>query len=251
MQKNKTLIVGFGEIGKSLHEVLYENYMCDVIDPAQNIDTATVGSKYDVMHICFPPIPNFIKIVKTYQKKYKPRYTVIHATVPIGTSEKCGAFHSPVRGVHPNIAEGIKTFTKYFAPKNKYLAAYFRKAGVPIKELATARTTEALKIWDTTYYGWNIIFEKLLKEWCDKNKLDFDMIYTEGNNSYNAGYKILNRPEVVRPVLKHKDGEIGGHCVIHNLSLFKSPIAEFILKHNERFTLPKVRKGSSKKQRRS
>lgn len=244
MKKNKTLIVGYGEIGSSLCEVLETVYDVEVHDPAKN--NLALMEKYDVMHICFPPSKNFVKLVKHYQKTFKPTYTVIHSTVPVGTSRMLKAYHSPVRGVHPNIAEGIKTFVKYLAPKSEYLTKYFKKAGINIHQVDDSRTTESLKIWDTTYYGWNIAFEKLLHEWCKENKIDYNIVYSHANNSYNEGYKKLGRPEVVRPVLKHMDGGIGGHCVINNLALFKSPIGEFIKKHNERFKMPKVRKGSSK-----
>ena len=86
------------------------------------------------MHICIPPIKGYEQIIKSYIGIFKPRYTVIHSTFAVGTAKKLKCFHSPVRGIHPNIAEGIKTFVKYLAPKNKIVADYFRKAKINIRE---------------------------------------------------------------------------------------------------------------------
>ncbi len=96
-------------------------------------------------------------------------------------------------------------------------------------------TSEALKLWDTTQYGWMIVLNKEIKKWCDENGLDFEVIYTEANKSYNEGYQKLGRPEVMRPYLKYMSGKVGGHCIVPNCRLLNSEIAKFILKKNRSY----------------
>ena len=86
-----------------------------------------------------------------------------------------------------------------------------------------------MKLWDTTYYGWNIVFEKAVKSYCDEHGLDFKVVYTWANEGYNKGYAKLGISNVQRPVLKDYPGKIGGHCVIPNATLLGGDVADFIL----------------------
>jgi len=194
-------------------------------------------SGIEILHICYPYSERFVEITKDYIKKYKPKYTVIHSTVPVGITRKCGenVFHSPVRGIHPDLEGGLKTFVKYLAPVNQELKEYFNRAGIKITMVDEPEITEALKIWSTTYYGWNIIFEKELYKWCQKHNLDFNIIYVDANKTYNEGYSKLGRKNVVRPILRHMKGKIGGHCIIPNCELLDSEIAKIILKFNKKY----------------
>lgn len=225
----KSLIIGKGEVGQALHQVLSKKFDVMIIDK----EPEQTDSMIDIMHICFPYSEKFVDIVHKYQKQYQPKFTVIHSTVPVGTSAQCGAYHSPIRGVHPNLAEGIETFVKYLGPANFALKEYFAMAGITVQLVKEAKTAEAIKLWDTTYYGWNIVFQKELHKWCEANNADFDMIYTDANNTYNKGYTELGMPYVVRPVLKYMDGKIGGHCVMPNVELFDSPVCKFIKEVNK------------------
>jgi len=222
------LIIGYGEVGQGLHKILN----CDVYD--LNYQKMSFG-RYAVVHICFPYGKKFIKIVKDYQKRLQPKLTIIHSTVPIGTSRKLKAVHSPIRGAHPNLEQGIRTFIKYFGgAQAKQAAALFKKFKIKTRCFPDAETTEAIKLWDTTQYGWQIILAKEIKNWCDQNNLNFEEIYREANHDYNNGYLQLNRPEVVRPYLINKAGPIGGHCVVPNSYLINSPIARHIIKYNKK-----------------
>lgn len=226
----RSLIIGKGEVGKALFKVLKKHYPTFIRDKKDlKIDNI------EIIHICFPYSKSFIKDVKKYQKEYKPKYTIIHSTVPVGTSRKLKAYHSPVRGVHPNLEKGIKTFVKYLAPDNKELKRYFKKAGIKVKTFNKQETTELAKILDTTYYGWNIVFCKEVKRICDKYGLNFDDVYTEFNKTYNEGYTKLGKKNVVRPVLKPVKGKIKGHCVINNCLLLKDKITEIILNFNKKY----------------
>ena len=75
------LVIGVGEIGLAIKQVLD----CDGYDEYKNM--TEVQNEYDVLHICFPYNDDFIHQVKAYQKRVNPILTIIHSTVPIGTSE--------------------------------------------------------------------------------------------------------------------------------------------------------------------
>ena len=229
----RTIIVGYGQIGIALYKILKEHYPIGVVDDKKEgadfevLDSPynqgnTVVGEYDILHICFPYSDEFISEVKRYQALYKPKYTVIHSTVPRGTSDKCGAIHSPIRGIHPNLESGIRTFPKFLGGKQaSEVADYFRKAGLKVILYDKAETTEALKLFDTEYYRHCIEFAQRVKRYCDERGLNFSEVYTIPNQTYNEGYTKLGMSEVVRPVLQPIMKEIGGHCLIPNSKLIQ------------------------------
>ena len=221
-----SLIIGRGEVGTSLYNVLKKKYDVSIRDK----EDVEINKQVYVLHICFPYFKDFVNEVKSYIDVYQPKYTVIHSTVPIGTTFQCMAYHSPIRGMHPNMEKGIKTFVKYLAPKNNELKKYFEKAGIKIKLVDKQENTEALKIFDTTQYGLSIKAEKIIHKFCKENDLDFGIVYTDANNTYNSGYISLGLKNVTRPVLKHYDGPIGGHCILNNCNLLKNSLTNFVKK---------------------
>ncbi len=203
----RQLVIGCGEVGTAVAGLLDAD-KCDV-------NVSAPREQYDVIHVCFPYSTEFCQHVANYQAKFRPSLTVIHSTVPLGTSRACGAVHSPVRGKHPNLQESLKIFVKFFGgARANEAAALFSQcscACVPDQE-----TTEALKLWDTTIYGVNIALEKTIHEWCKKNNVDFQTVYTYANETYNAGYLAMGNPEFCKYVLKHVPGPVSGHCVKPN-----------------------------------
>lgn len=209
-----TLIIGAGEIGKSLFSVLDKYYKCHVIDKGE-----AYPRNFEIIHICFPYSEEFKKQVKEYQESYSPKHTVIHATVPVGTSKSLNALHSPVVGIHPHLEESITTFTKFFGGENaSEVADYFRRAGVKVSIHDKAETTELMKIMSTTFYGLSIEFTKEMKRLCDKYQVPFEA-WTLWNNNYNSGYEKLGYPEYKKPNLVPMMKKVGGHCVRENMEL--------------------------------
>ena len=161
--------------------------------------------------------------------------TIIHATVAVGVSLGLGAVHSPIRGMHPNLYEGVKTFVKFFGGARAGEASeHFRRAGVKVMIFDRSDTTEALKLFDTLYYGVCVEYAKEVKRHCDDKGLNFSDVYRLANISYNLGYKELGHEEFVRPVLEPIMGKIGGHCILPNARLLNTPFANFILELNEK-----------------
>lgn len=201
------LVIGLGEVGSAVQKVLE----CPGIDKGDTIPKA------DIIHVCIPYSDKFVDIVKDYQEKTGAKLTVIHSTVAVGTSDKLGAVHSMIRGVHPNLEQGIRTFVKFFGgEKAKEASQLFLEKGVKVKIVKDARTAEATKLWSTEQYRRAILLNKEIYKWCQDNDVDFNDVYTEANKTYNAGYTELGRTEVMKPVLKYMEGPILGHCVEPN-----------------------------------
>lgn len=236
------LVIGMGEVGKAVLEVLKVKNIAEGIDKGETADP----NAYGMLHICIPctdPL-EFVDIVGDYYQKYATpnAIIVIHSSVPLGTTELLGenAVHSPIRGVHPHLFEGVMTFVKYFGGKRAMEAAEpFAKSGVKTHVYDDPRNTEYGKLMDTTQYGHMLLIEKQIYEDCRNKGLDFDIVYTDFNETYNQGYKELGMGHVQRPVLKHMEGKIGGHCVRENARLAErldSPLARrFNEIHREMF----------------
>jgi hypothetical protein len=225
----RDIIVGMGEMGKSIHALFGRSpWTYDVNDGELDSIIHYPSFECGILHICFPYNDNFIKQVKSYQKRFKPNWTVIHSTVPVGTSRKCGAIHSPVVGIHPHLYESLETFTKFFGGENASdVADIFKRQGCSIYVTDKPETTELMKILCTTNYGLNIEFTKEAKRLCDANEVPFEM-FTIWNNNYNQGYEKLGYPQYHRYNLIPLMKKIGGHCVISNYSLLKSKFTQFL-----------------------
>ena len=219
----KTLIIGAGEVGISLYRVLKPYYPVTIKDK-EKLEIKGI----EILHICFPYSKDFIKKVREYQKEYKPKYTIIHSTVKIGTSKKLDAVHSPVVGIHPYLEQSLKTFIKFLGgEKAGEVADYFRRAGIKAYITGKSETTELTKILSTTKYGLDISFTKEVKRLCEENKVPFEF-WTLWNKNYNFGYEKLGYPEYQRPELIPIMKKIKGHCVSQNLKLLKTKFNKLI-----------------------
>lgn len=234
--------MGYGEVGKAIASFYTDPFIQDLQDHSFPADV-----QFDILHICIPYSMNFLPAAQAAIEKWGQAALVfIHSTVPVGTTAELGKsykmiVHSPVRGVHPNLAEGVKTFPKYigadFAGAAQLAFEHLEEIGIEPFVLYKSATTELLKLLDTTYYGINIAFHAYAKKICDRERVSFDMVMTEANRSYNKGYTTLGKPNVIRPVLFPPEGDkIGGHCVIPNAELLleqfgEDPILQAILRH--------------------
>jgi UDP-N-acetyl-D-mannosaminuronate dehydrogenase len=219
-------IIGHGEIGSSLHKVYAEfsKFNIVVVDP--NLGLNDDINNCDILNICIPYFDNFVDIVNEYITKSNPKLTVIHSTVAPNTTSKIEGkvCHSPVRGLHPNLDTGIKTFVKWIGSEDISTALEYQNH---LKELnvnsyvcKNSKTTEYAKLLDTTYYGVCIAFHNDVLDLCEKEEINFDEVMTNYNQTYNLGYQTLGKHNVIRPVL-YGGKKIGGHCVIPNAKILK------------------------------
>lgn len=247
--KNKcVLIAGFGEVGEAVSK-LYKGTAHEVhlLDPSKGHKLPEKGD-FDIIHICFPckELRTFTQAVLGLVRNYGKRsLVIIHSTVPAGTTEVIAkshkyVVHSPVRGVHPNLLKGLKTFVKFVgtdtAGPGIHAAEHLNELGIKTEIVRKSSATELLKLLDTTYYGLAIAYHAYAKKLCDRKGVSFESVMTRANLTYNEGYKKLGKGNVVRPVLYPPEGAIGGHCVIPNVKLLikhvgKDPILEAIVRH--------------------
>lgn len=220
-EKNKIGILGYGEVGQAIAKFYRNPKIKDL-----KRDDGLKG--VEILHVCLPWMSNdFVKIVKKEIKKIKPRLTIIHSTIAPGTTKEIGGMvvHSPIRGMHPNLYPGIKTFLKYIGADNKKAGKsaerHFKKLGIKTKVFQSSITTEIGKLLDTSYYGLCIAWHGEMKKICDKAKIDFDKAITDFNQTYNEGYKKIGKKNVIRPVLYPPKGGIAGHCIIPNAKILK------------------------------
>ncbi len=232
MRKKRILVVGMGEVGKAIFDLLNESdrYHVEGYD-SKNSPAVPVGV-FDYLHVCIPYTGDgsvFVDAVSKYAFRHKPHLIIIHSTVQVGTSDivrgKTGALvvHSPVRGKHPNLLPSLKVFTKYIGPCSmeaaKVCADHFEEIGIPHAVLSGTKESEVGKILSTTYYGLCIAWHQEMKRICDQFGVSFEQAVTEFNETYNDGYEKMDMPHVRRPVLH--PGFIGGHCVMQNIDILK------------------------------
>jgi len=224
-----SLILGKGEIGKALFSVLKDaNYEVEILDRGMRLKRT-----FDIIHICFPFSRNFIREVRRYQRLYQPSYTIIHSTVPVGTSRKLKAIHSPVRGRHPFLVEGLKSYLKFLSGSQaSEVADYFRRAGFRIYLTDKTETTELMKILENFIYALGIEFIKEVKRIFTSLNLPFEA-FTLWNQDGNRTLKDLKVEEFVKINLVPIKTSQGGHCTQENTMFFhelsKNPLAIYVL----------------------
>lgn len=239
--KKKIGILGYGEIGKAVAK-FYQSFLIRDVNMNQFVPNL------DVLHVCLPFIKNFNQVVAENISAYRPRLVIIHSTVGPGVTKKLyekfgNVVHSPVRGVHPALYEGIKTFVKYVGADNDKLGQravrHLRSLGIKqVTLIMPSVATELGKLFDTTYYGLCIAYHAYANKVCNKVGAKFEDVMTEFNKTYNEGYKKLGKKNVIRPVLSYpSDNKIGGHCILPNADILRKSfgrdvILDSILRHS-------------------
>lgn len=208
----RSIVIGLGETGGPLREVLD----CDGYDPKSG--EALQSGDYDILNICIPYSDDFERIVSEYQSKFKPTVTVIHSTVPIGTTRKIpDAVHSPILGKHGNMTSSIQMFVKWVGGDLAMLAAeYFRERGLIVKVVETSEETEAMKLMCLAKYGVYIAMAQYQKEICERLGIPYGHVFEWDKNYNDHVHETLRRPYIIPP---GRSG-LGGHCVSQNMEHF-------------------------------
>ncbi len=214
MENNTHLVVGLGEIGFPIYQILRERYGDLVFgyDPKISTHTPKPIPPLKSLHICIPWGNNFIGIVTAYQRQYQPEVTVVHSTVPIGTTKQIyNAVHSPVLGRHPSLYNDIKKFTKWIGGSLSGKAGtIFRDCNLETREVMDSDLTEFLKLACLAKYGMSIAFADYLNKVCTANGFDYENVMR-----WDMDYNSSVSPTLQRPILSPPQGSrIGGHCVI-------------------------------------
>jgi len=226
----RTLIIGAGETGQALFEILSRSYETLRIDPKFGF-SAKIDS-CDIMNVCIGYSSDFVDIVCEYQKKYHPYLTVIHSTVPVGTTSKIkDAVHSPILGDHTNMKNSIMKFTKWIGGmRADEIYRMFLMAGIVCKTVPTSEETELLKLMCLAKYGMSIAFAQYQKNCFDKSGFDYSHVL-----EWDINYNMNAKPYQQRPLIRPPENKIGGHCVIPGTKMlnemFPNPILEEVLKY--------------------
>jgi UDP-N-acetyl-D-mannosaminuronate dehydrogenase len=213
--KNSVLVVGLGEIGRPLMQVLSRHHPTFGLDVEPSTE---LPADVDIMHICYPfRIPNFIEETVKYIEKFSPRVTVLNSTVAVGTtreiSARCGAsvVNSPVRGKHARMEADLLHYDKFVGATTRdtaeYVARHFNQADMKTRILSSPEATELAKLTETTYFGLMIAWAQEVERYCDGLGLDYD----EFVSMYD---EVPFFPQV-----KFFPGVIGGHCVMSNIEI--------------------------------
>jgi len=251
MVNERVLVVGLGEVGHPLFDLLrecgrFEVYGFDLnAGKMRELGQAALPSEVDVMHVCIPfqDGEEFIKNVGEYIGRFRPKLVIINSTVASGTTMEiyelfsgvCLVAHSPVRGVHNSLDYmrwELKRWIKYVGgadEESAYAAAkHFEKVGLKTKVLKSCVETEMAKLFETTYRAWMISCFQEMHRISRHFGADFDGIVDFLEDTHRVR---LDRP-IMFP------GVIGGHCLIPNTELllkaYDSEFLRLILNSNER-----------------
>ncbi len=245
MKKPVVGILGAGEVGQTVSKIFSKKY--SVLKKDLNYDELK-KFKIEVLHVCLPYNNKFETIVLAQIKKNKPKLAIIHSTVKPGTTAKIfkkakiPTVHSPVMGTHPNLESDILKFVKIIGPEDRESAKlavnHLKSVGIKSRIFRNSLESEIAKLFDTTYYGWNIIFSKIVWQVCKKAGVNFENVYTNLNKIYNEGYR-ESKENVIRPILNYQPGPIGGHCVVPNAKLLHSSspniVSKTLIAENKKF----------------
>jgi UDP-N-acetyl-D-mannosaminuronate dehydrogenase len=248
-KKENVLVVGLGEVGRTLFELLKESehfsaYALD-IDQEKMRQTGqnTLPETVDVMHICLPcgDRKKFVNTVAGYAERFKPKLTIINSTVLPGTTQQvhtrcsCLVAHSPVRGVHKSSEHmkwELKRWTKYIGGAEPQAAEatrkHFEKIGLKTKVLKSCLETELAKLFETAYRAWMIACFQEMHRISKHFGADFPNVVDFLEDTHRVRH---DRPVMFPDV-------IGGHCLIPNTELllksYDSDFLRLILKSNEK-----------------
>jgi UDP-N-acetyl-D-mannosaminuronate dehydrogenase len=220
--KSTTIIIGLGEIGKPLFNLIAkaENEKTIGID----IQPIEISESVGIMHICIPfQLENgFVKTVTEYAKKYKPEIVVVNSTVTPGTSKSIEmsssipTVYSPVRGKHARMETELLLYTKFIAGTNKeavkIVDKHFKHVGMKTKIISNPSALELSKLLETTYFG-------LLVSWAQ----EMDRFAKQVNGEYSEITPFFEEISYLPPVI-FQPGFIGGHCIMQNIKLLKSQL---------------------------
>jgi len=247
--KSVVLVVGLGEVGYSLFELLkesekFEVYGLDLDEKImRKIEQDSLPEKIDVLHVCYPCVDqeNFVRITLKYIERFKPKLTIVNSTVSPGTTNKIYAVskrlvvHSPTRGVHKNrdtMKKYLLFLVKYIGGVNESAARiardHFEALGMKTKVLKSPLETELGKIFETTYRAWMIACFQEMHRISKHFGADFDDVV----DFLEDDYKIRGDKPIMFPSV------IGGHCLIPNTELllksYDSKFLHLILDSNEK-----------------
>lgn len=239
----KDIVAGLGEIGLPILKILSSKQTVVGFDTNEKLMNKSKFKKYQeyhtsFLHVAIPFTNNFQSNISKLSKKFHPECIVIHSTISPKTTEKLQKsfkipiIYSATRGVHKNMINDLKRYTKFFsisknAPKRQWAISAFSKkmnaAGIKTRQMSKPETLELAKIvCDTSYLGWLVNYAQISNMIAMKFNIDYDEMWSFSDEINKF---LGNRPKMF-------PGFIGGHCVIPNLELINNESLNMINKIN-------------------
>jgi UDP-N-acetyl-D-mannosaminuronate dehydrogenase len=213
------VVAGLGEVGCPLMNILSRTFTCAGID----VDPVTIECEVSVLHICYPfQIGSFNAVTAEYICKLRPELTIIHSSVPPGTTREIQehvvdypvAF-SPVRGKHVRMEDDMLRYRKFVAaPRQRAVGAaldHLSQAGFHTGSFPSPEVGELAKLLETTYLGVLIAWAQEMERLAAQYGGTFNDV-----NSFVEEIDFL--PSHTYP------GVIGGHCVMPNIELLRGRV---------------------------
>ena len=230
-------VIGLGEIGQALYDILSKSRNTYGYDLKDSISIKNRKNIY-ALHIAIPYSVNFVEQVIKYTNIYDPEIVVIHSTVPVGTTAfisdtmlETSVFHSPVRGKHPDLCEGILTYVNYISyeeedfPAALELQIELEDLGMKVKTIENTKNTELGKLLSLARYGVYLSFAKEQEDMCKTYGLSYKTVVTEFEESRNEGLRNIGEEDLQQPLLTPFNNFVGGHCVTENMAMLSTQIS--------------------------
>jgi hypothetical protein len=208
------LVVGLGEVGGPLLEILREAHLA----AGRDIDDQPF-SGVRVLHLCYPFGDDFVASASRYVALYEPELVIVNSTVIPGTSRAVNdetgvpTVYSPVRGKHTKMREELMRYRKFVAGSSPEACAiaeeHFAAAGMVTERMSSFETLELAKLLETSYFG-------LLIAWAQ----EMDRFADSVGSDYHEALAFFDEIGFLPPV-RFEPGFIGGHCVMPNLDLLE------------------------------
>jgi UDP-N-acetyl-D-mannosaminuronate dehydrogenase len=217
VDKALVVVAGLGEVGRPLLHILSQNFDCAGID----IEPVTIESPCLVLHICYPfEIDRFVDVTAEYVRRLHPALTILHSSVPPGTTKKvqeeignARLAYSPVRGNHPRMESDLMRYRKFVAAtcQESLQAAmqHLSRAGFHTTAFPTVELAELAKLLETSYLG-------VLMAWAQ----DMKRIAAQYGGDFNDLNGFFEELEFL-PSHIYLEG-IGEHKVLPDIALLRS-----------------------------
>mgnify|MGYP001593032190 CR=1 FL=1 len=216
------LVVGLGEVGGPLRDLLQAE------GHDLNCPTRYTGH-IDTLHIAFPYGPQFIDWVQRYQTAWAPTLTIVHSTVPIGTTRKLiEAVHSPVNGRQGQMREDLLWVPKWIGGTHaKEAQQVLELGGMRCLTTLKPETTEAMKLLCLAKYAAANALARLGQELGIPDHMVME---------WDRGYNTNVEKGLQRPLIQPDGPTIGGHCLMAGVALLRQtyphPLLDGILRYS-------------------
>src|SRR5262249_24896490 len=154
LSDRKTLVVGIGEVGGALAEVLERS--APVL--RHDLEHVDFDCPIGVMHVCIPFLSpkQFVTATLSYIDRFHPELTIINSTVLPGTTRLVGAkrrsavVFSPFRGKQVRMVQDLLNYVKFVAAADPAAAAmataHFSRAGLRTRTMSKPEALELAKL---------------------------------------------------------------------------------------------------------